>query len=124
MCLMLTGCFTDKQCVCPDLWAPVCGINGRTYANACEAECDDVDYIDGECPVYGIGQVTFSGDSICGYYIHILNTTYKPQNLPEGLAEDDITVGLRYRRMNLFFTCDDPYGNYQEILILEIDKIQ
>lgn len=29
----------QPQCICTKQWEPVCGINGRTYGNMCEAEC-------------------------------------------------------------------------------------
>jgi hypothetical protein len=41
------GCTND--CICYDLWAPVCGTNGITYGNDCEAECAGVDFSEGEC---------------------------------------------------------------------------
>ena len=39
-------------CGCPRIWAPVCGLDGETYANACEAGCADVGIAHpGECGV-------------------------------------------------------------------------
>lgn len=121
--LILIGCNSNKQCLCPDLYAPVCAENGKTYSNPCEAECDDVQYIDGECPVYGIGMVEFSGDSVCGFYISIFGTSYKPQELADEFKEQNKTVTLRYRRLNQYYTCDLPYAHNQIIEILEIDAI-
>ena len=40
----------EYDCNCPlDLWEPVCGENGITYAYNCFAECEEVDYVDGAC---------------------------------------------------------------------------
>ena len=48
------SCVYD-DCICVDLWDPVCGSNGITYGNSCEADCDGIDYVLGECSsiVYG-----------------------------------------------------------------------
>lgn len=34
---------TNKApCICPMIWMPVCGVDGKTYGSACNANCENV----------------------------------------------------------------------------------
>lgn len=118
----LTGCFTSVDCVCPDLYNPVCGANGKNYSSPCPAECDNMPYTFGECPVTGIGTIKFSGDSLCGFIIQVLDQKYKPQQLDDEYKEHGKTVTIKYRRMFNFYDCLSQSTSYQEINILSIDE--
>jgi Cys-rich repeat protein len=42
-------CMFDS-CICPEVWSPVCGVDGRTYPNPCYADCARVPIAHwGEC---------------------------------------------------------------------------
>ena len=118
----LSGCYVDKDCLCVEIYSPVCSDNNKTYSNACEAECAGVNYVNGECPVNGIGQIKFTNDTVCGYLVEILGTSYKPDTLLPQFRVDGMFVTLYFRRLNQYKNCFEPNGRFQLIQILEIEE--
>ncbi|MFK7925609.1 MAG: hypothetical protein AB8H47_26895 [Bacteroidia bacterium] len=40
----------DPDCLCIQVYEPVCGCNDKTYSNSCHAECAGIpEYSDGAC---------------------------------------------------------------------------
>jgi len=118
----LSSCFTAFDCVCPDIYNPVCGANGKNYDNPCSAECDDMPYTSGECPITAIGTVKFTGDTVCGFIIQVLDQKYKPQQLPNEFKENGKIVSVKYQRTFYTYDCLSQNTSYQEINILSIDE--
>lgn len=123
---VLPGCSKDNEsaaCICPAIFDPVCGENGKAYGNACEARCDEVNFTTGKCPVEAEGLVKNAGDAMadgCGFILEIGKRDHHPINLQNDFATDSLEVKVRYWQLNSRFSCGLVPNNLPEIDIISI----
>ncbi len=76
------ACQEESSCACTEQYEPVCGVDGRTYGNACMAGCAEMPVAHvGECGQVGdmcgglLGQACF-GDNKCRYDVSTWSAPY------------------------------------------------
>lgn len=116
------------ECVCIEIYAPVCGTDGVVYENSCLADCAGVESELGFCPEDVVGVVKFEDPAVdgCGWILNMefgdVIGTYRPQEeLPEEFKEDGLNVSLTVRRLLDSEPCG--FGNIDLVEVIAIDKI-
>ncbi|MDD3878254.1 MAG: Kazal-type serine protease inhibitor domain-containing protein [Bacteroidales bacterium] len=115
----------NSECNCPEFYGPVCGNNGIEYTNYCFAECDNVGYTEGACPVRNNGMIKLEGDSTMACYVQIQinGIDYVPlAPIQNQFVQDSLWVNIRYRALTDFEECT-PNLLISKIEVLEIDLL-
>lgn len=105
--LLIISCDKDddtSECVCIEIYEPVCGDDGNEYANSCYAECAGVNFIEGTCPITTAATVRDLGDPAldgCGWVIEFDVDGTLQNHRPDELAEEyevaDLEIQLTYK---------------------------
>ena len=116
-----------EDCICTEEFQPVCGEDGIQYDNSCLAECADVNYEEGACPIMAKGKILFLGDPAidgCGWVISIdidgAAINFRPDNLPVAFQKEDLVVSLVYRETFELSPC----GRGLQINVIELISIE
>ena len=129
LALSFMQCKSDddvSDCVCIEIYAPVCGDDGKVYDNSCFADCAGVSYNDGLCPDERDGVVLDLGDPAldgCGWVIQFDFDDETINYRPIDLADEFLTDGLNVRVNYTLQLDQEPCGLVDQIQLIEIHSI-
>ena len=121
---------TEEDCVCIEIYQPVCGNDGNEYANSCKAECAGVTYSDGFCEVETDAKVVDFGSLAidgCGWLLEFEvdgeTKNFHPNNLTSAFEQDQLEVKITYKPTLLDYTCGLVPNVYPEIELVSIENL-
>ena len=103
---------TTEDCICNEIYAPVCGDDGIVYSNSCKAECAGVNYSDCEEILETDATVSCLGDPAldgCGWVLEFEDNgemkNYRADSLATEFQQDSLNVSITYQETSLKSLC-------------------
>jgi hypothetical protein len=117
----------EEDCVCIEIYAPVCGDEGKTYSNSCYAECAGVNYSDGACSIETDATILDLGDPAldgCGWVVQFeidgMLQDHRADSLATSFQQNNLEVKIEY----LETTEESVCGLIEMISIIELVSIE
>ena len=116
-----------EDCMCMEIYQPVCGSDDKEYSNSCFATCAGVEFTDGACPLTQRGKVLNLGDPRvdgCGWVIALeiegVETNVRPDSLPTIFQRHELAIQLTYLNTLEQSVC----GRGSHISVVEVLSMQ